>query len=138
MNPGNNPAHYQLHLTRKMLLIMLPIILVLVCFSKYILGLAGGDSFIKYSYVMVGLGLIYIVMTVAYPVRMLLRAKSYDKEFFIGNFLVVLFSLSASPYLIKNFELYGVLLGLLSTQLIALAYWSWVLRIKGKARLIAK
>ncbi len=121
---------YQNILTKKMLLIIAPFIFLLVIFSNFILEQVGGKEYIQYSYIMYGLAIIYVVMTINYPIRMMIRSNSFEKEFFIGYVLMFFFSTITAAYLIKNFQLYGVLIGLLGTQIIAFVYWSYILRSK--------
>lgn len=110
------------------LAIMLPLIIVLAVFTKPIMLLAGGNSYIDYMYVMYGLAIIYILMTISYPIRIAIRSEQLNQHYFIGYLMTMLFSLSTFYALINTYHLIGVLLGLFSTQFILLAYWSIILK----------
>ncbi len=123
-------AAYLYNLLNKSLLIMLPVLLLLSVFARPILGLAGGDAYKEYSYIMYGLSLVYVLITVGCPLRIAMRSRHLDKHYFIGYILSVTFSISAAPWLLKNWQLYGVMAGLVATQVITLSYWGLVLQQK--------
>jgi O-antigen/teichoic acid export membrane protein len=135
INLSTHASNYQYVLTKKMLLIMLPIIFLMMLFAKPILAIAGGEKYMEYAYVMYGLGIVYVLMTLNYPVRMLIRSHGLEKEFFNGYLFMALFSLISAYTLLRLFNLYGVLIGLGSTQLISYLYWGSMLNKKTKNQL---
>ena len=116
------------HLMFVFLLVMIPMIIMLVLFSKKIMQIAGGIAYLDFAYVMYGLAIIYMVMTIAYPIRIAIRSEQLNKHYFIGYLITMLFSLTTFYSLITRFQLVGVLLGLFSTQMILFTYWFFILK----------
>jgi O-antigen/teichoic acid export membrane protein len=123
-------AEYLATLKKQMLMLMLPLLAVLSIFSKQILILAGGESYAAYNYVIYGLSLVYILITIGYPVRIAIRSNHLNKQYFIGYILAAIFTISSAYFLLHNWQLYGVLAGLIFTQCITIGYWMVVLQHK--------
>ena len=109
---------------------MLPMLCLLALFARQILYLAAGDAYQSYAYVMYGLALVYVLITIGVPLRIAIRSQYLNKQYFTGYILSLVFSVSAAPWLLKNWQLYGVLAGLLGTQIITLSYWYFILQQK--------
>jgi O-antigen/teichoic acid export membrane protein len=114
----------------KVILIIVPILLLLSIFSKQLLRIAGGDSYLEYSYVIYGLSLVYILIIIGLPIRIALRVRLLNQHYFVGYLLASGFSMLTAHWLIKDWHLMGVLTGLLLTQLIIVVYWSTILTRK--------
>ncbi len=121
---------YWWQLMKKCFLYSGPLLLLLVLFARQIGRLAGGPAFTAYSYVMYGLGIVYLLITAGYPIRIAIRSRQLNKEYFTGYVLAVVFSVVFAPWLLTHWQLYGVLVGLGMTQLIVLLYWIYVLNRK--------
>lgn len=121
-----NPRFIPL-LLKKCLFLMLPVLIFLTLFAKQILSTTGGDSYTSYSFLVYGLSLIYLVLTLGYPIRISIRARHLNRQYFLGYMLSVCFSLPVAPWLLRHGGLYGVMSGLMLTQLITLTYWSYIL-----------
>lgn len=126
---GQSSAYWGI-LLKKCLLIIVPFLLLFSLFAKQILQIAGGPEYGQYTYVIYGLSILYIIITIGYPVRIAIRSLHLNRDYFIAYILSVLFSISAAPWLLKNWALYGVLTGLLLTQIITVGYWLIILKRK--------
>lgn len=115
---------------KKTILIFIPAITLLVLFSEVIMKLAGGQSYTGYSYVIYGLSVVYVVIITSLPIRIALRVKLLGQNYFIGYVLSAIFSILTAKWLLLNWQLYGVLVGLLITQLIVVVYWILILKSK--------
>lgn len=127
-----NQQAYWWQLLKKCLLLVLPFLALFSLFAKQILQLAGGPEFIKYTFVVYGLSIIYVLVTVGYPVRIAIRSLHLNKHYFIAYILSMFFSLSSAPWLLHNWGLYGVLTGLFTTQVITVGYWLIILKRKNQ------
>lgn len=123
-------AEYLATLKKQMLLLMLPLLVLLSLFSKQILVAAGGESYASYNYVIYGLSIVYLLITIGYPVRIAIRSNHLNKQYFTGYILAAIFSFSSAYFLLHNWQLYGVLAGLIFTQCITIGYWMIVLQHK--------
>jgi len=121
---------YWLQLLKKCLLLVLPLLVMLAVFAGPVLRLAGGSSYQQYTFIMYGLSAVYLLVTIGYPVRIAIRAQHMDKEYFIAYILSVTASIVIAPWLLHNWQLYGVLAGLFLTQLICISYWLIILQYK--------
>jgi len=118
---------YLLRLLKKMLLIILPILVALSLFSRQVLMLMGGATYGQYYYLMIGLSIIYLIITIGYPVRIYIRVKQLNRQYFTGYLLAMIFTVSTAQLLLKNWQLSGVLAGMLVVQCIIIGYWAFVL-----------
>jgi O-antigen/teichoic acid export membrane protein len=115
---------------KKTFLVIAPVLLLLSIFAKRILLLAGGASYGGYSYVIHALVLIYILILTGLPIRIALRVKLLNQSYFLGYLLASAFSLLTAKWLIRDWQLKGVLTGLFITQLIVIIFWSITLNRK--------
>ena len=123
----DKPAYLR-QLLKQLSMLMFPLLATISLFADKILWLAGGESYRGYEYVIYGLTIVYVLITVGYPVRMAIRATHMNKQFFNGYVLSVVFSVGSAALLIRNWELYGVIIGLIGTQIINVGYWLFVLK----------
>lgn len=117
-------------LTAKLFKILILPVLMLALLGGPILSLAGGDSFNEFGYVMTGLAVIYLFMIFGYPVRIAIRIHHLDRSYFIAYVFSVSFSLISAYWLIGRLGLWGVLIGMLMSQLISIGYWLYILESK--------
>jgi O-antigen/teichoic acid export membrane protein len=123
-------TEYLTSLKKQMLMLMLPLLALLSLFSKQILVAAGGKSYASYNYVIYGLSIVYLLITIGYPVRIAIRSNHLNKQYFTGYILAAIFSFGSAYFLLHNWELYGVLTGLIFIQCITIGYWMVVLQNK--------
>jgi len=121
---------YWWQLLKKCLLLIVPFLLLFSFFAKPILQLAGGIELRQYSFIVYGLSLVYLLMTIGYPVRIAIRSLQLNREYFIAYILSVFLNLCIAPWLLRHWELYGVLTGLFLNQLVIIGYWLIVLKRK--------
>ncbi len=115
---------------RKTFLMIAPALLLLSIFAKQILQFSGGTSYIEYSYVIHGLSLVYVLILTGLPIRIALRVRLLNQNYFIGYLMASSFSMLTAKWLIRDWHLMGVLIGLFITQLIVIIYWSTILTRK--------
>ena len=115
---------------KKTFLMIAPVLVVLSLFAKQILQWSGGASYIDYAYVIHGLSLVYAPILTGLPIRIALRVKLLNQNYFIGYLLASAFSMLSARWLIGDWHLVGVLMGLFLTQLIVIVYWSTILEKK--------
>jgi O-antigen/teichoic acid export membrane protein len=127
---ATEPVLYFRMLLKKCLLLFLPFLLLLSLFAKQVLQLEGGSGYTGYAYVIYGLSLVYLIVIIGFPVRIALRSFHLNRQYFTGYVIAVVFSLSCAPFLVRNWQLYGVLAGLFLTQLITVGYWYAILHYK--------
>ena len=125
-----NKTAYLKALLKKCLLLMLPVLLLLAVLGKPVLQLAGGNGYSSYGYLMYGLAIIYVVITIGYPVRIAIRSLHLNRVYFTGYILSVIFCVSTAPWLLLHWQLYGALTGILCTQMITIGYWVITLQRK--------
>lgn len=110
-------------LLKKMLFIVVPILLIMSFAATQVFHYAGGESYNGYEYVIYGLCIVYLITTISYPIRIIIRSLQLNKEYFMGYLFSTLFSVCSAFLLLKNFGLYGVLFGLAITQIISNGFW---------------
>lgn len=115
-------------------LFFLTILIPLFIFSKQIIVLVGSIEYIEYSYVVRGMCILYVLIFLGYPIRISIRALILNRNFFKGYVFSLLFSLITFNYLLKEWGLKGVIIGLIVSQCIVLSYWQSIL-IKEKFHL---
>lgn len=96
-------------------------------FSEQIIRFAGGSEYTEYAYLVKGMALLYFVIFAGYPIRMSIRMMILNRLFFIGYVISFLFSLITFNFLLKEWHLWGAIIGLIINQLIILSYWQYAL-----------
>lgn len=127
---GQNRRAYWKALQLKCFVLIGPWLLLLAVFGRQVLQLAGGEAYTQYTYLMYGLSLIYVLITFGYPTRIVVRALHMDKAYFTAYIISVVLSISAAPWLLGKWQLYGVLAGLFLTQVATTGYWLIILQRK--------
>jgi O-antigen/teichoic acid export membrane protein len=129
----DTPAQFNRYLQqvlKKSLVLLGPLLLLVVLFARPLLAFSGGSEYARYAYVMYGLAATHLLILAGIPIRIALRTKLLNRTYFTGYVLATLFSLLAAKWMIHQWGLSGVLAGLFLTQLILLAYWFRILKIK--------
>ncbi|KAB7727660.1 oligosaccharide flippase family protein [Rudanella paleaurantiibacter] len=116
---------------RKSGLAMVPVLVGLVLGAEPLLVLAGGADYQPFAYVVYGLALVYVLVVLGYPIRILLRVRQLAKHYFIGYALATALNLASASWLIREHGLKGVLAGLFLTQAVLIGYWLLVLHHSG-------
>ena len=81
-----------------------------------------------YSYVLNSISVIYIFIFIGLPLNFAVRTLDRNKNIFISYLINAIISLIIAYPLITYFEIYGVLLGILITQLIMHAWNAYSLK----------
>lgn len=99
------------------------ILTVLIVFASKIITLAGGVAYQQYAYVVQIMAILYVFIFISYPVRIAVRVLVLNKIFFIGYVLSFVSSLLFFHFLLKNYLLYGAVIGLIINQIVMILYW---------------
>lgn len=100
--------------------LVMGLLLILGATAPWIIEFLYGSEYMEYSYVLVGFCLIYLFVFVSYPLRFALRTLEMTRPIFMGYVFGALFSLLMAYPLLQSWQLYGLLMGLWMTQVIAL------------------
>jgi O-antigen/teichoic acid export membrane protein len=114
--------------SRKVGLLFLPILVISYLFAQQILVLAGGEEYSSFGFVLQGMALLYMLVFLSQPIRLLIRALLLNQQFFYGYLHSLGFAIVFGHVLLSNFGLNGALAGLAISQLILMAYWTIVLQ----------
>jgi O-antigen/teichoic acid export membrane protein len=107
---------------------VLLILISLAVFSKYMISTFYGIQYINYQFMLQGFCLIYIVVFIGYPMRYAIRTLENTKNIFYSFIISSCFSVVAAYPVIRWMGLYGILAGLLITQLISFSCYCYALR----------
>lgn len=99
----------------------------LFVFSEDVLRIAGNVDFAPYAYVLRGMIILYAVIIIAYPIRLLIRITELNRSYFVAYLISFLFSLLSYNFLLSHFGVQGAVFGLIINQLILQATWLTVL-----------
>ena len=103
---------------------------LLFVFAREVIVTVGDAAFGPYAFVLRGMVLLYAVIIVAYPVRLLIRVTELNRSYFTAYLASFLFSLLSYRYLLGTFGVSGAVAGLIINQLILQATWLVVLQKK--------
>ncbi|MCH6234481.1 oligosaccharide flippase family protein [Cognataquiflexum rubidum] len=118
---------YLTNASRKAGMLFLPVLAVTLIFSQQIFVLVGGKEYASYAYLLQAITLLYVLVFISQPIRLLIRALRLNRHFFYGYLFSLTFALVFSHALLSNFGLSGVLIGLAASQLLLIAYWVYIL-----------
>ena len=97
---------------------ILLIVSILILFSSEILVTLYGDDYSQYSYILVWYSIISFIVFSLTPLFIGLRTLENTKPIFISYLISTIFSVFAANFLIKEFEVNGVMFGILTNNLI--------------------
>jgi len=103
------------------------VLLVLFIFSSPIIQLAGGEKYLPYAYLIRGMAVLYFIIFVGYPIRMAVRMMVMNHIFFMGYAVSFVFSLLSFHFLLREWQLWGAIIGLIVNQLILISFWQYFL-----------
>ena len=103
---------------------------LLFLFAREVIVTVGDAAFGPYAFVLRGMVVLYAVIIVAYPVRLLIRVTELNRSYFTAYLASFLFSLLSYRYLLGTFGVSGAVAGLIINQLILQATWLVVLQKK--------
>jgi O-antigen/teichoic acid export membrane protein len=122
----------------KMLLFFVPILILLALTANQLFAFAGGQSYRGFEFVIYGLCVVYLIIVISYPIRIILRSLELNKDYFIGYLLSASFSICFAFLLLQKFQLLGVIAGLIITQIISNSYWMFCIKRKIASVIITK
>jgi O-antigen/teichoic acid export membrane protein len=114
----------------KMLLFFVPILILLALTANQLFAFAGGASYQGFEYVVYGLCIVYLIIVVGYPIRIILRSLQLNRDYFVGYLLSAVFSICSAFVLLQKYQLLGVIAGLIITQIISNSYWIFSVKRK--------
>ena len=114
--------------TLQMGMITFTILALISIFSSQIIELFYGSTYLEYKNVLIGFCLLYVIVFLGYPLRYAIRTMENTKLIFLSFIVSSAFSVLCAYPVIKNFGLYGVVGGIMATQLITLGIYIWSLR----------
>ncbi|MBC5835771.1 hypothetical protein G6N05_05175 [Flavobacterium sp. F372] len=119
---------YLFKITLNGLFIFGSILLLLFMFPDKAIILAGGIQYVKYGFLVQFMAVLYLIIFLGYPIRIMIRIKLLNKSFFIGYLCAFVFTLLSFRWLLVNYSISGAVLGLILNQLIMLLYWQFQLK----------
>ncbi len=103
---------------------------LITIFSKQIIDVCYGESYLEYQHVLIGFCLLYVIVFLGYPLRYAIRTLENTRLIFMSFIFSSVFSVACAYPVINAFGLNGVVAGLMMTQLITLGVYVWSLRDK--------
>lgn len=122
--------HYLRRLQKQNLQWSVPVLLLLFVLAEPLLVIVGGASYAAYGYAVQGLSFLYLLIFMGYPIRIAIRSLLMNRAFFQAYAFSFLFTLLLAPYLIRYWQLHGVIAALLLNQLLVYGFWHWCLQRK--------
>lgn len=119
---------YLLKITLNGLLLFGSILLLLFMFPNKAMILAGGIQYVKYSYLVQFMAILYLIIFMGYPIRIMIRIQLLNQSFFIGYLFAFLFTLLTFQWLLVHYSISGAVVGLILNQIIMLVYWQFQLK----------
>ncbi len=96
------------------------ILLGLTFFSPQILFLLYGAEAVEHTYIVFAYAFLYVLVFLGHPFRFFMRTIEQTRPIFMAYILSTVFSLCFANVLLQEFEMRGLLFGLIATQAIAL------------------
>jgi O-antigen/teichoic acid export membrane protein len=118
---GADLVHYLSRVTRLGLVATTVIALLFAIDPAFWFHLVFGQEFAEYSYILRWYAVLYVLMFLTLPLGVGLRAMEMTGPIFLAYVVGAGFSVAAAYPLVKEFGLSGVMVGLLSIQLLILA-----------------
>jgi O-antigen/teichoic acid export membrane protein len=128
-NGGNDALfRYLWKFTLQMGTITFVLLGLITIFSKQIIEICYGESYVEYQPVLIGFCLLYVIVFLGYPLRYAIRTMEKTRLIFSSFIISSIFSVACAYPVINAFGLFGVVGGLMATQMITLIIYMWSLR----------
>ncbi|CAN5576438.1 hypothetical protein BH11BAC2_BH11BAC2_08930 [soil metagenome] len=114
--------------TLQMGMITFTLLALIAIFSKQLITGFYGQEFASYSHILIGFCALYVIVFLGYPLRYAIRTLEKTRLIFISFIASSTFSILSAYPIIKTFGLFGVVAGLMATQLITLGIYIYSLR----------
>lgn len=115
--------NYLNQLLKKSLWVFLPVLVTIYFFSSEVMNLIGGTEYTPYHGAIKGFAILYLIIFLFYPIRILIRALAFNKSFFVAYLISLVFGLLSSNLLLQHFGLNGAIIGFIGSQLILFTVW---------------
>ena len=126
---GNNMMFkYLWKFTLQMGVITFSLLAAIAIFSKQIINACYGAGFAPYNHVLIGFCGLYVIVFLGCPLRYAIRTMEKTKIIFWSFIASAIFSISSAYPIISHFGLYGVVAGLMITQMITFVIYLFSLR----------
>ncbi len=119
---------YLKHFTYQMGMAVLGILFCISIFSRYLIQTFYGNQYLDYRFLLQGFCIIYVIVFIGYPLRYAIRTMENTRQIFFSFIISSCFSIVAAYPVIRFLGLYGILAGLLVTQLISFSCYCYALR----------
>lgn len=110
------------------------VLILMFIYADDLIYIIGGEKFSAYSFLIKGFALLYVLIWIAQPIRIAIRILLLNQSFFIGYLISLILSLLFSNYLLREYQLYGTVIGLIGLQLVLILFWHFTL-VKNKFNL---
>lgn len=105
-------------------------LIIIAVFSNPLLSLFAKETISKYYQVLSALAVLYLIILIGYPLRLIIRILDLNKYYFIAYLLSFVFSLLTYQLLLQEFGIVGAVIGLIINQLILQSVWLYILNKK--------
>ena len=105
----------------------LPILVVGLLFPEELLHIVGNQTFVEYSFLVRGFTVLYLLILLNQPLRLLIRSLELNQYFTLGYVLLLLVNLALADFVIKEYKLMGIVIALSLSQIILLITWGTLL-----------
>ena len=129
----NSPVFAYVEIKKAMALgyiIFIPLLILSFVFSSEIISLLTNENVEEYAIVIRAYALLYFLILINQPIRILIRTLELNQLFFLGYVMCLVFNLLFANTLIQSYGMQGVLAGLIAIQLLLIGVWSILLIIK--------
>jgi len=123
----DNAIYFLSNISIKAALLFIPVLVVSFIFASPIITYAGGLAYTEYAYALQGMAVLYLLVFVSQPIRILIRVLVLNHHFFYGYLLSLSFALLFGHYLLEKFHLIGAIAGLMISQVLVMTYWGFIL-----------
>lgn len=109
-------------------LIVLLILTAIAIFREQIISLLYGIEYLPYQGILVGYCILYLLVFIGTMSRFIIRTVEKNGAIFISYLFTTAFSLFFAQDIITAYGVYGIIIGLLSVQVITLSVFSYSLK----------
>jgi len=120
--------NYLARISRKAAMMFIPALVIVFVFAEQILVLAGGPAYAAFAFALQGMALLYMLVFLSQPIRLLVRALLLHQHFFYGYLFSLVFAILCSHALLSEHGLMGAIIGLSVSQIILIIYWTFILQ----------
>ena len=117
-------------MSQKAAFLFLPVLGFSFLFAEQIMVMAGGLEYRSFAYVLRGMTFLYVFIFLGQPIRLIIRALLLNQHFFYAYLINLSFALIFGHFLLSTYGLNGAIAGLIGSQILLIAYWSFVLHKK--------